>query len=337
MLGIHYLKANPTQHVIHFANGKARRSGPGLSFFYYQPSASIVVVPVGSADTPFIFNEITADFQPVTVQGQLTYHISDPARVAAILDYSIEGAVDKYRTEDPQKLAQRLVNLTQVHTRAELASLPLRDAIRAADRVASGVLSRLGGGDELKALGVEVLTFSILAIKPTPDIARALEAEARENLLRQADDAIYVRRNAAIEQERTIKENELNTEIAVQQKQRQIRETKAAADLVIETKEQEIRESRLAGLITLEEERKKFVAAQTENARAQADANAYAVRASLQPLTELSHEVLTALSTQTGDPRLMIAKAIQEIAQNASKIGQLNISPDLLETLLRKE
>jgi len=30
MFGIHYLKANPTQHVIHFANGKVHRSGPGL-------------------------------------------------------------------------------------------------------------------------------------------------------------------------------------------------------------------------------------------------------------------------------------------------------------------
>jgi len=336
MLGIHYLKANPTQHVIHFANGKVRRSGPGLSFFYYRPSASIVVIPVGSSDAPFIFNEISADFQPVTVQGQLTYHISDPARVAAILDYSIEGAVDQYRTEDPQKLAQRLVNLAQVHTRAELASLPLREAIRSADRVAGGVLTRLSTGDDLRALGAEVLTFSILAIKPTPDIARALEAEARETLLRQADDAIYVRRNAAIEQERTIKENELNTEIAIQQKQRQIRETKAAADLAIEMKEQEIRETKLAGQITLEDERKKFIAAHTENARTQADAQAYAVRASLQPLNELSPEVLTALSTQTGDPRLMIAKAIQELAQNAGKIGQLNISPDLLQTLLNQ-
>ena len=41
----------------------------------------------------------------------------------------------------------------------------------------------------------------------------ALEAAAREEILRQQDDAIYKRRNAAIEQERLVKENELNTEI----------------------------------------------------------------------------------------------------------------------------
>ena len=334
MFGIHYLKANPTQHVIHFVNGKVKRSGPGLSFFFYGPKGSIVVVPVGSADADFIFNEVTADFQQVTVQGQLTYHISDPEKVAALLDYSIEGKAGVYRTEDPQKLPERLVNMAQVYNRTELANLTLREAIRSADKVAAAVFQSLNTGNDLQALGVEVLTYSILAIKPTPDIARALEAEARETLLRQADDAIYVRRNAAIEQERRIKENELNTELAVQQKDREIREAKVAANLAVETKEQEIREVQLSGQIKLETERKKYLAAQTENERAKADAQAYAMRASLAPLGELAPEVLAALATQSAEPRLMVAKAIQEIAKNAGKIGQLNISPDLLETLM---
>src|SRR5690606_41424472 len=39
----------------------------------------------------------------------------------------------------------------------------------------------------LISLGVEILALSIDAIKPSPEIARALEAEAREEILRQAD------------------------------------------------------------------------------------------------------------------------------------------------------
>ena len=38
----------------------------------------------------------------------------------------------------------------------------------------------------LAALGVEVLSFSVLAIKPTPETSKALEAEARERLLRES-------------------------------------------------------------------------------------------------------------------------------------------------------
>ena len=41
MFGFRYLKSTPTQYVIYHKNGKVRRAGAGLSFFYFQPSASI--------------------------------------------------------------------------------------------------------------------------------------------------------------------------------------------------------------------------------------------------------------------------------------------------------
>ncbi len=337
MFGVHYIKAGPTQYVIHYRDGRIQRAGAGLAFVYYEPTASIAVVPIASADAPFIFNEMTADFQPITVQGQLTYRVTDPQRVAALLDFSIKDGVDRYASDDPEKLPQRLVNLAQVFTRAEVQTRSLRDAIQASDEIASSVLTKLGGSDALAALGVEVLTFAILAIKPTPEIARALEAEAREALLRRADEATYDRRNAAVEQERRIKENELNTEIAVEEKKRKIRETKVEADLAVEAKEQEIREAKLQGQIRLEDERKHLVAAQVENARSEAEAQAYAVEASLRPLQALDANVLQMLAMQSVDPRQMVSLALKEIAQNASKIGQLNISPDLLETLMQKK
>jgi hypothetical protein len=336
MLGIHYLKADPTQYVIHYQNGRVVREGAGLAFFYYRPISSIAVVPVGSADVPFIFNEFTADYQPVTVQGQLTYRVTDPKVVARLLNYTVTDAPSRYTTEDPDKLAQRLTNLAQVLTRSEFSGRQLREALGASDEIAASVRNLLSNSEALKALGVEVLTFSILAIKPTPDMSRALEAEAREALLKQSDNAIYDRRNSAVEQERRIKENELNTEIAVEEKKRQIRETKVEADLAVEAKEQQIREQKMNGQIKLEEERKKLVGASIENTRTEADAQAYAVEASLRPLTQLDANVLQLLSVQTADPRLMVSLAMKEIAQNAAKIGQLNITPDLLETLMKK-
>ena len=136
----------------------------------------------------------------------------------------------------------------------------------------------------LAALGVELLSFSILAIKPAPETSKALEAEARERLLREADDAIYSRRNNAVEQERTIRENELNTEVAVQTKQREIEET------------------RLAGQIALEEERRQLVGAEAENSKTRADAQAYAVEATLKPLAALDSEIAAGLGVRLGRP-----------------------------------
>ena len=67
-----------------------------------------------------------------------------------------------------------------------------------------------------------VLSVHFVAAKPTPEVAKALEAEYRETLLRKADMAISARRTTAVEEKRKIKENELNTEIALEQQRRQL-------------------------------------------------------------------------------------------------------------------
>ena len=337
MFGFQYIKATPSQFIMHYRGGKLRRSGAGLAFFYFSPSSSIVIVPIGSADAPFIFNEISADFQAITIQGQLTYRVQEPQRLASLLNFTVMGSRMQYISEDSQKLPQRLINLLQVLIRAEVQKLPLKDAIHSTDEVATMVMSKLSQVNELSALGVEVLGLAIQAIRPVPEMSRALEAEAREELLRRADQAIYDRRNSAVEQERKIKENELNTEIAVEDKKRQIRETKVEADLAVEAKEQQVRKSKLEGQITLETERKRLVAARTENAKAEADVQAYAVDASLKPMRDLDPALLQALAVQNTDPRLMASLALKQLAENAGKIGNLNISPELFEMLMREK
>jgi regulator of protease activity HflC (stomatin/prohibitin superfamily) len=63
-------------------------------------------------------------------------------------------------------------------------------------------------------LGVEVLAVNVVAVKPSPEMSKALETTTREALQQEADEAIYQRRNFAVEQERKIKESQLNTENA---------------------------------------------------------------------------------------------------------------------------
>src|SRR5580693_2469543 len=223
MFGISYLKANPTDYVLHFSRGRLAREGAGLSFFYFSPASSIVSVPLASVNIPFVFNEPTADFQTLTVQGQMTYRIMDPKKAAAMLDFTLD-AKGRYVSDQYQKLPERLVYGLQTLVRAEIQGLPLRDALVHGDALTARVLGQLKASSEVVQLGVEILNLAILSLKPTPEMAKALEAEAREALNRSADDAVYARRNAAIEQEGRIKENELQTELLVQTKQREIRE-----------------------------------------------------------------------------------------------------------------
>ena len=315
MLAIRFMKAAPTSYVLQFRNGRVRREGPGLSFFYYAPTSTIVTVPVASADVPFAFQESTADFQSVSIQGQLTYRVADPKKLASLLDFSIapEG---NYRSEDYRKLPERLVHTTQTLMRAETQKLALREALTSSGPLSASVLAGLKASEAVAQLGVEILNLSLLSIRPTPEMAKALEAEAREALQRRSDEAIYARRNNAVEQEQRIRESELNTEIAVEEKRRQIRETQMAADIAIEEQRAGLTERRV------------------ENDRKEADSRAYALEATLKPVRDVDWRTLMTLSKNGSDPKTMIALAFQEMASNAQKIGELNISPDLLRSLV---
>jgi len=334
MFGIKFIKVQPTTYLLQYRGGKIVREGLGLSFFYYAPTTSLVSVPVASTDTPFIFQETTADFQTVTIQGQVTYRVSEPKRLALLLNYTLANNGQTYISEDPEKLSERVIHVINVLARAELQKLGLREAIRASESLVQAVKSKLTASQEITSLGLEILGLSILAIKPTPETARALEAETREKLLREADEAIYARRNAAVEQERAIKENELNTEIAVENKKRQIRETQMDAERAVQEKRHLLEKEALAANIGLEQNRKNLVTLAAENAKAEADTRAYGISTTMQALGSVDTRILQALASTGMKPDQLIAFAFQELAGKADKIGQLNISPDLLRELL---
>jgi regulator of protease activity HflC (stomatin/prohibitin superfamily) len=313
---IRYLKAAPTTWVMQFKGSLLKREGAGLSFFYWEPTTTIVQVPMASVDVPFAFTEVTQDFQQVTVQGQLTFRVAEPKKLATLMDYSVTAG-GAYRSDDPQKLTERLVYAAQILTRTSLQQWALRDGLTRSETLEQAVLTGLRSAEVVQMLGVEVLQVAVLSVRPTPEMARALEAEAREALQRQSDGAIYERRNAAVEQERRVKQSELETEIMVEQKRRHIRETKMAAD------------------IAMEKEREKLLEQKAANERTLADAQAYTLTKTLGPIRELDWKTLQALSQSRMDPASLIAVAFRELAENAEKIGELNMSPDLLRSLMQ--
>jgi hypothetical protein len=333
-LGIRFIKAEPTTYLIQYKRGRIKREGVGLAFHYYAPTTSLVAVPIASSDAPFIFQESTADFQEITVQGQVTYRITDPKKISTLLNFTLDGSTYRYVSDDPEKLSERVVNRVQVLTSKQIQRLPMRQAIRASDAIVQRLLADLRESPELAALGLEILGLSILAIKPTPDSARALEAEAREQLLKEADEALYRRRNASIEQERAIKENELSTELAVELKKRQIRDAEIDTERSVLEKRNALRAAELAANTELEESNRQLVGLRGENLRAESDAKAYGVAAMMKALAGADPKTVQALASIGMKPDQLIAVAFGELADRADKIGQLNLSPDLLRELL---
>jgi regulator of protease activity HflC (stomatin/prohibitin superfamily) len=323
-------------YAIHYKNGKVKREGKGLSFFYYSPSSSITAIPLGSKDIQFIFNESTKDFQTITIQGQITYKIENPKQLADSLDFTLDKN-QNYKEENFEKLSQRLNNEAQTSTSSFIQGLNLKEAIRSAKKISENILRGLSNSDSTKILGVQVLSVDVLGVKPTPEMAKALETETRESLQKEADQAIYERRNFAVEQERKIKESELNTEIAVEEKKKQINEKQAEIKVKEAENDRKLREMKVSADVSIEEQKTKLIEMQVENDKKIADSKGYELDKTLNPYKDIDWKTLMALNSGNVSALDNIGFAFRELAENSDKIGTLNITPDLLETVIEKQ
>ena len=334
MLGINYIKFDSMNYVIHYQKGKINKEGRGLSFFYFSPNSSIVSIPIQSNDFQFVFNETTKDYQEVTLQGQITYKIDNPKQLAETLDFTVNKK-GQYVKNDYEKIQQRIINEAQTASSSILQRLSLKEALRQLEEIETEIFKNVQQSKTVKMLGLEVLSVNVLGVTPNPEMARALEAQTRESLQKEADQAIYERRNFAVEQERIIKESELNTEIAVEEKQKQIVEKKMETDVVKQTNEEKLKEMEMTSSISLEEQKKELIDIQVTNEKKEADVKEYVLNATLKPYKELDWKTLMAISNNGNDPSNNIALAFRELAENADKIGNLNISPELLNAIIK--
>ncbi len=330
MLGIKYVKFDSMTYVIHYKKGQIVKKGRGLAFYASKRKSSIVTVPLGSSDIPFIFSETTSDFQSITVQGQITYQIEDAEKLATVLDFTIDYDGTR-KTSDEEKLEQRLVNEAQTATTSFIQSIELTQAITNAKLIQQKILDGINLSETVNSLGLKILSINVIAVKPTPEMSKALETSAREKLQQEADEAIYSRRNFAVEQERKIKETELNTEIAVQEKQKQISQKKMEKEQLEQDNRKKLSLMKIEADIETEEKRKIFINSKVENDKAIADLEKYKLEARLSPYKDLDWKIISALSNKSAGED--IALAFRELAENAQNIQNLNISPDLLQSL----
>jgi regulator of protease activity HflC (stomatin/prohibitin superfamily) len=217
-----FFKGLPNEYIIRYSSGKVSKKGHGISFFYLSYNTNIVVIPTNTQDSNFIFNEVTGNSQNITIQGQITYKVSDPEKLNTVLDYTIDPKTKVPLSKDSEKLTQRLINVMHIKVKEQLKNMTLEEALKKGDTMANEILPQIKDEPILHTMGIECLSLFILSVKPTPEMAKAFEAEYREQLQKKADEAIYARRAAAVEQERKIKENELNTQITIEKQKKNL-------------------------------------------------------------------------------------------------------------------
>ncbi len=337
MLGLKYIKTLPNEYIIKYKNGKVKKEGAGISFLFYEPTNSIVAVSLASLEEPFVFSESTGDFQEVSIRGSVIYRVNDPKKLSGFLNYTLSDDLKSYVSDDPEKLPGKIVNEIRVLMWAELRKRDLKSALVSADEMSERVSKKLSSLPILTDMGVEILNFSVGSILADSETANVLGAEAREKLLKEADKAKYDRKNALVKHEKMIKENELETEIGLTGKKGRILEAKIEAERAALKNRQKFMEEEMQGRVQLEKMKKDLIAEEIKNRKVTSEARVHEMGEIMRLLKEIDPELLKTLAAMGMEPEKLIAEAFKNLAENTEKIGNLNISSNMLQELLHKK
>ncbi|WFB83815.1 MULTISPECIES: SPFH domain-containing protein [Streptomyces] len=319
--GWRHLRAAPTAHVRHHRSGQLAHDGAGLSFWFRPLAAALSEVPVDDRELAMTFHARTVDFQDVAVQATVTYRIADPAVAAERLDFSVDPDTGVWRGAPLEQLATLLTESAQQHALEVLARTPLAAALaEGVPAVRERVLQGLREEPRLPATGIEVVAVRVMAVRPEPEVERALRTPARELIQQEADRATYERRAVAVERERAIAENELASQIELARREEQLVEQRGA------NSRREAQEKAAADAVRVGAEAERAVRlaqAEAEGARAVGEARAQAQAAWLRVHGDVDVAVLRAL---TGT----------RLAENLPRIDSVIVSPDVLTGLLAR-
>jgi len=316
-----HLRGSATGHVQHVRNGVTVHAGTGTSFWFRPLSAVLSEIPVDDRELPLLFHVRTADFQDVTVQATLTYRLTDPELAAARVDFSVDPDTGRWRATPLEQVAGLLTESVQQYALDLFAAMSLTEALTGGvAAIRTAVAAGLTSDPRLAETGIAVVDVRVVAIRPEPEVEKALRTPARERVQQDADKATYQRRAVAVERERAISENELQSQIELARREEQLvgqRGTNAR---------REAEENAAAGQIATEaeaERAQRLALARAEGLRAVGEAEAAAEAAKLAAYRDLPETLLLGL-------------AVKELAANLPHIDSLVLTPDLLAPVLAR-
>jgi hypothetical protein len=305
-----HLRSIPTNHIVHTRRGKVVHSGAGISFFFRALNAAISEVPTAESELSVLFGARSRDFQQVTVQATITYRFADPVVAASRIDFSIDPYKGSWLGKPLEQVGTRITELAQQYAVEHIASVVLADVLGKGIPAVRDVTSTgLASDARLAETSIVVIGVRIVSIRAEAELERALEVPVREQVQQDADKATFERRALAVERERAIAENELQSKIELS-KREELLVTQEGANAQKRTKD-EVARQRLE------------TTGRAETIRAIGEANSEAEQRRLAAYAGV-------------DPAVLSALAAQSFAEHLPSIGALTITPDLITEALAK-
>lgn len=318
---LHHVRGTTTTHLQHVRNGRTVHAGTGAAFWFRPLSAVLSEVPVDDRELPLLFHARTSDFQDVTVQATVTYRLADPGTAAGRIDFSIDPETGRWRGTPLEQVAGLLTETAQQHALDLIATKDLTSTLAAGVApVRTAIAQGLAADQRLAQTGITVIDVRVVALRPVPEMEKALQTPTREQVQQEADKATFERRALAVERERAIGENELQTQIELARREEQLVAQRGA------NARREAEEAATAGRIQTEAEAdraQRLARARAEATRVTGAAEGEAEAARVAVYRDLSEAVLLGL-------------ALKEVAANLPRIDSLVLSPDLLAPVLAR-
>jgi regulator of protease activity HflC (stomatin/prohibitin superfamily) len=254
------------------------------------------------------FKGRSKDFQAVTVQGNLTWRVADPNVLGTRIDFSIDLKTGRHTAKPIEQLESLLTGMSQQMATQYFAQASVHDLLNAGIEPLRVRLEQgLGGSERLTAMGVEIVAIRLAAIAPTAELERALQTPTFEGLQQKADEAVFERRALAVEKERAIAENELHNKTELAR-----------------------RESELIGQEAANARNRAEGA--RDAAQIAADGEAGRLRTVEQARTDMEQGRMAIYRDLPS--QVLLGLAARDLAHKLTKIDHLNVTPDLLATLL---
>ena len=220
--------------------------------------------------------------------------------------------------------------------------LPLAQALTGVAPVRDAVSAALRADRRLAELGVAVVSARVVAVRPEPEMERALQTPTREGVQVEADRATYARRAQAVEQERAIAENEMQSRIELAKREQQLveqhgansrRKVELEAGTELVAAQGKAEREKVATAASAERARV-LAAAEADKDRALAAGRADGARAV--GLAEAETETARLAAYDGVSPEVLRLLAVKELAGQLPDIGQLTVTPDVLTDLLTR-
>ncbi|NEE03585.1 SPFH domain-containing protein [Phytoactinopolyspora halotolerans] len=318
---LRHLRSTATSHVRLHRKGKLIREGAGQAFWFRPLAAALSEVPIDDREVPLLFHARSADFQDVTVQATVTYRVTDPGLAASRIDFSIDTESGLWTGTPLEQVAGLLTESSQQHALDLLARMPLRTALtEGVEAVRNRLAEGLRADHRLTETGLAVLDVRVVAVRPEPDVEKALQTPAREQMQQDADRATYERRALAVERERTISENELQSKIELARREQDLVAQRGA------NARREAEETAAADRIEVE--------AQASRERQLADVRADATRIIGEAEAAVESARVAAYRDLNGTT--LLGLAVKDLAGHLPDIGTVILTPDMLAPALAR-